>query len=282
MRPLLWLLPGLLCAQVDLGVIVPAAQSARAVAIGDFGDPRPKERFFAQVAAAILQAHRAQPYQFGLTLGDNFYNFGIRSVTDRKWELLWERPYGPLGIPFYATLGNHDYRGNVQAQIDYSQRSRTWRMPARYYSFQAGSARFFALDTEKWSSAQRDWLQRQLALPARFRIVYAHHPVISYGHHGGEAKTRDIRTELLPLLESGRVDLYLTGHDHDLQHLRRGRLDLVVCGGGGTPTRPTRKGPESLFALSAHGFCEVEAAPRQLRVRIRGVDGKLLTGFERQ
>lgn len=281
MRRLLWLIPWLAAAQTDLGIVVPAAQTARAVAFGDFGDLRPKERFFQHVADAVLRAHQSQPYQFGMTLGDNFYRSGMKSVTDKKWDLLWEKPFGRLGIPFYATLGNHDYRGRAQAQIDYTQRSATWRMPAYYYAFQAGSARFVALDTEKWSPAQGEWLRAQLARPARFRVVYGHHPVLSYGHHGGDAKTEDIRAQLLPLLKSGAVDLYIAGHDHDLQHLKLDGIDLLVCGGGGTETRPTRKGPESRFAVSAHGFCEIEAEAKRLKVRIRGVDGRTFTEFQR-
>jgi hypothetical protein len=281
MRWLVWFLPGLGFAQTDLGAIVPAREPVRAIAIGDFGDLRPRERFFQQVADAILAAHRARPYRFGITLGDNFYNAGMKSVADRKWELLWERPFGRIGIPFYATLGNHDYRGNPQAQVDYTQRSRTWRMPARYYTFAAGPVRFVALDTEEWSAAQAAWLREQLARPARFRVVYGHHPVLSYGHHGADAKTRNIRAALLPLLRGGRADLYLAGHDHDLQHLKLAGIDLVVCGGGGANTRDTRRGPETLFARSAHGFCELEAEAQHLVLRIRGVDGRTYTEFRR-
>lgn len=30
-------------------------------------------------------------------------------------------------------LGDHDHRGNVTAQVEYSQRSPIWRMPAPYF-----------------------------------------------------------------------------------------------------------------------------------------------------
>ena len=35
----------------------------------------------------------------------------------------------------FAYLGNHEYRGNTQAVIDYSKVSARWNMPDRYYTF---------------------------------------------------------------------------------------------------------------------------------------------------
>ena len=37
-------------------------------------------------------------------------------------------------IDWLPVLGNHEYRGNTQAVLDYAQRSRRWVMPARYYT----------------------------------------------------------------------------------------------------------------------------------------------------
>ncbi len=36
-------------------------------------------------------------------------------------------------VNWYPVCGNHEYRGNTQAVIDYSDISRRWKMPARYY-----------------------------------------------------------------------------------------------------------------------------------------------------
>ena len=37
-------------------------------------------------------------------------------------------------IDWFPLLGNHEYRGNTQAVLDYSNISRRWTMPARYYT----------------------------------------------------------------------------------------------------------------------------------------------------
>lgn len=113
------------------------------------------------------------PFDFGVTMGDNFYFCGVRSVTDPKWKTHWENLYTPLGILFYASLGNHDYghptgicpfyRASPNAEVAYTEHSKSWRMPARYYTFAAGPARFFAIDTEGWSAAQLEWIKAALA-----------------------------------------------------------------------------------------------------------------------
>ena len=33
-------------------------------------------------------------------------------------------------------LGNHDRRGNIEAQIEYSKRNPRWVLPSRYYAFE--------------------------------------------------------------------------------------------------------------------------------------------------
>lgn len=75
--------------------------------------------------------------EFVISCGDLFHYEGIQSTSD---PLLWSNfesiyTHGELQCPWYGVLGNHEYRGNTQAMIDYSQVSRRWNMPARYYTF---------------------------------------------------------------------------------------------------------------------------------------------------
>ena len=100
--------------------------------------------------------NRKTPFDFGVTLGDNFYERGMSSPSDARWKSQWDELYDPLGIKVFGSLGNHDWglSDSPAAEILYSERSPSWRMPAPYYTFTAGPAQFFALDTTEVSLAE--------------------------------------------------------------------------------------------------------------------------------
>ena len=88
-----------------------------------------------------------------IAAGDVHHFEGVRSVNDPLWmtnyELIYSHP--ELMIPWYAILGNHEYRGNTQAVIDYSKVSARWNVPNRYYTFamenDGVTVRFVMVDT---------------------------------------------------------------------------------------------------------------------------------------
>jgi acid phosphatase len=264
----------------DLGSVW-KGQELRSVIIGDFGY-RGRDSGQKDVAASIAALHKQRPFHIGITLGDNFYNRGVRGVDDPAWRGIWENDYGALGIPFYAALGNHDYYGNEQAQVDYTRKSKTWRMPYRYYTYLAGPVRLFALDTDegttgfwnfgkRWSAAQANWLDSSLKRlnDAPWRIVYGHHPVYSDGEHGDTAR---MVKQLLPILKAHRVDVYLAGHDHDLQYLEQDGIHFVIAGGGGKNVRGVAS-RRARFAKATNGFLELTATPGKLTLRLRDRNG---------
>src|SRR5262245_65086399 len=149
-------------------------------------------------------------------------------------------------------------------------------MPAPYYTFTAGPMQFFAMDTNEVSEAQLLWLKDELAKSrANWKLVYGHHPIYSAGAH--EDNPGLIR-RLLPVLK-GRADVYLAGHDHDLQHLKaEDGVHFFVAGGGGAGIRKIEMGPRSLFAKSEYGFCVLEVDSKQLKVKF--VDSSLKQLYE--
>jgi hypothetical protein len=243
--------------------VMPSDQAIRVLAFGDFGNGTDHQK---RVAAAMLEYHRKNPFNFAITLGDNFYDVGMESPKDPRWETWWDKLYDPLGIEFYASLGNHDWGhpDSPAAELLYTQLSPSWRMPAPYYTFIAGPVQFFALDTNEISDAQLAWLSEQLSRSqATWKIVYGHHPIYSAGAHDDN---KTLIGRLLPVLK-GRANIYIAGHDHDLQHLKPdGDVHFFVAGGGGARIRPMRPDPRTIFAESAYGFAVIEADGSQVRI----------------
>ncbi len=71
-----------------------------------------------------------------ISAGDTHHFEGIQSVGDPLWVSNFEDIYThpELMVSWLPVLGNHEYRGNTQAVLDYANVSRRWVMPDRYYT----------------------------------------------------------------------------------------------------------------------------------------------------
>jgi hypothetical protein len=267
------MLPSFLQQPPPLFSLKPSGESIRVLAFGDFGQGT---EFQKNTAKGMLKYHHTNPFDFAITLGDNFYSVGMDSPSDPRWKTWWEELYTPLGIEFYASLGNHDWGqpNSPAAEILYTSKSKSWRMPATHYTFTAGPAQFFALDTDAFSTSQLLWLRDQLAKSrAKWKVVYGHHPIYSHGQHGDTPK---LIRDLLPVLKD-RADVYICGHEHDLQHLKpEGGVHFFISGGGGARVRPIESGHRSLFSASSYGFSVLQADEKELLVRFVTPDQQIL------
>lgn len=226
-------------------------------------------------AREMERSAEARPVDLALLLGDNFYLDGVRSLEDPLWKERFEDAFAgaKLQVPFYAVLGNHDCRGEPDVEIAYSRKSSRWRMPARWYSFtvpmrSGGEVQFLALDTQLLagtgaeSDAERKWLAQEVSSStARWKVAFAHHPALSHGSHGATPGLED-------LIDRSKIDLYVTGHDHDLQVLRSKAGWVQIVSGTGSSTRDTRWGDDTLFAAASPGFAWVGIARSELWIEI--------------
>ncbi len=285
-----------------------AAASARSIlapglaflAVGDWGrDGASHQR---DVAARMGERAAAIGSAFTVSVGDNFYNTGVQSITDPQWRTSFEDVYTApaLRTPWYVALGNHDYRGVPQAQVDYTRTSPRWRMPARYFtqSFTAPDGQrvdLFVLDTspmvKRYDSAkeadqlranvesqdapaQLRWLDAALGRStAQWKIVAAHHPVFSGGT--GHGSTPELIAEVKPLLERHGVQIYLNGHDHDLQHIVVGPV-TYVCTGAGSETREVNRIAGTVFCSDRSGFTAYRIAGERMTVEFIDYTGTML------
>lgn len=253
--------------------VAPAGTPIRVVGMGDFGSGTQSQR---DVAAAIVRMGRAAPFSFGITFGDNFYPSGMTGTDDPRWRDWWEALYGPLGITFYPSLGNHEWYSDDGAVAEIEYRSPTWRFPAPYYTFTAGPVQFFAVDTTEISEEQVIWLDREIGSSrARWKVVYGHHPIFAPEKTAkAEASMRYMQERLWPVIR-GRVDAYLCGHQHAMAHMEpRDGVHFFMSGGGGAPLGKVAKNePGTRFAESKFGFLTLEADDAKLTMRIFDTDG---------
>jgi predicted MPP superfamily phosphohydrolase len=236
--------------------------------------------------------------EFVISTGDHFYPNGVASVDDHQWIDSFESIYAAhaLHCDWYPVLGNHDYRGNSQAQLEYTKRSRRWNLPARYYTIEKEidkgvTALFVFLDTpplireyykelEKTHVGGQDttrqyfWVDSILAASqAQWKFVVGHHHVYTGGKRKPEQP--EMVERIKPLLEKYGVQAYFNGHEHDLQVIKRGAVHYFVSGAG-SENRPTGSIEGTVFAAEASGFMSVSLLANQMLVQVIDHTGKIL------
>nr|XP_024369236.1 purple acid phosphatase 8-like isoform X2 [Physcomitrium patens] len=103
---------------------------------------------------------------------------------------------------------------------------------------------------------------------ATWKIVVGHHTISSLGRHGD---THELVRQVLPILEKHSVDLYINGHDHCLEHIKRqdSSVHFITSGAGSKSFQGIHEAtPEDglQFAMDGQGFISVSMAVHELRV----------------
>ena len=265
------------------------------LAMGDWG--RDGNQHQRDVAVQMGKAASDLGSRFILAVGDNFYPNGVKTADDAQWKTSFEDVYTApsLQVPWHVALGNHDYHGEPQAQIDYAAKSRRWHLPSRYYTLPGAALGtpeldMFVMDTTPFVlkyarkpgaqasnvdaqdvGAQLAWLDRALgSSTARWKIVVGHHTIMSGGSEHGP--TPELVASVKPLLERHGVQAYINGHDHDMQHIRAGGVDYICCGAG-SEVRPTAPVEGTLFCLARSGFASLTLDGDALGVEFRDYTG---------
>ena len=286
------LLPALGCRAQSTRPAQP--RSVNVLAMGDWGTHATTQRAVAKAMATYVK-NSGRRFDGMLLLGDNTY-IKPGELTPRIWQSMFEETYDAtvLDFPFYAALGNHDYSNKtLDFQLQYARQNpqSRWKMPSKWYRLDLPSEKplvtVFVLDSckdamtpQEWGS-QRAWLEGQLWTPrARWTVMTAHHSPFSNGDHGDISP---LQTEWGPLLKKYKVDFYIAGHDHDLQHLEIDgwKTSFILAGGGGAHVRPMRNDKRGMFSRSAYGFADFQFTDEIARCRLVGSDAAVLHEFTR-
>jgi hypothetical protein len=251
------------------------------VALGDNGSGG---RQALAVAERMATTYQTAPYGLVALLGDICYYGNFR----RRFDTVFRRPLGPLidaGVGFELAIGNHDNAlhfsdqglSAIEAELE------VLGTPGRYYTTSQGPVDFFFLDSSipglygPRASEQLDWLDDVVATSAnQWKVVALHHPPYSSGHHGSTAGAQE---RLVPVLSRHRVDLVLSGHDHNYERTEPQQGITYVVSGGGCKT--TRVGRSAFTAVSERTlqFLHVEVMDDRLTATCVRADGTVADRF---
>jgi Calcineurin-like phosphoesterase len=223
------------------------APPVRIIAFGDFGVGGDTQRNF---GAAVRRFEARDPADYLVALGDNDY-----TEDPGAFHANWESSFGwwrRAGVRVAGVLGNHDIRVDG-GRYEFDE----LKMAGRYYRRAIGPVELYLLDSNDVDDAQTAWLRRTLSRSrARWKIAVFHHPAYTCGNYDSHDPVVE---RWVPLFERYRVQLTLSGHDHNYQRFapRRG-VRYVVHGGGGRGLYDLKRCPSSyprrMFARKEHGF----------------------------
>ncbi|MGM9841353.1 MAG: metallophosphoesterase [Candidatus Limisoma sp.] len=239
--------------------------------------------------------------------GDVHHFEGVASTNDPLWltnyELIYSHP--ELMISWLPILGNHEYRGNTQAVLDYANVSRRWEMESRYYTKvfddNGVSVRLVLIDTTPLINryhnsetyrdvdaqdvdAQLKWIDSTLKEATEdWVIVVGHHPMYAQTKKS-DTEQLDMQARLLPILQryKRKVDMYVCGHIHNFQHIRRGNdgIDFVV-NSSASLGRSVDPMEGTVFCSPVEGFSVVSASKEQLSLYMIDKTGSVIHEVKR-
>ena len=172
-----------------------------------------------------------------------------------------------LDVPLVGAPGNHDtpYFDMAARLTSPWKRFERWLAPRLQPSAEAARARVEMLPTARGAQARMDWslgrvrkrdaLRAGEALGAHdgLKVLAGHHPLVAPGGLTGRAKTTGGARAARLIAEAG-VDLYLSGHLHQVFAEALDRGDGSVCwfvGAGTALSRRTRGEPASFNVIEA-------------------------------
>eukprot|EP01080_Neovahlkampfia_damariscottae_P010230 gene10230-2650_t len=279
-------------------------KSIHFIVFGDYGNyGRGNQKLVADRIGSWCKTHTCE---FIVTTGDNFYPNGTKTVFDEHWQKSFEQVYNHetiAHIPFYAVLGNHDYKTMPQSQVDYYyfKNETRWYMPSRYYDVNVTKKyldrilkiQFLMLDTTPMTELydntskintseltppgkQYEFINRTLNSSQDFdwRFIVGHHPLYVYRNYSF-SQLQDIYPEYIskmnPIFNQSNIQAMFSGHAHRMMYMKDNvtKTDHFVSGaGGGTRIKDEFVHPWEQQRFVEPGFMYVTVYKRYMEVSI--------------
>lgn len=175
-----------------------------------------------------------------ILMGDNFYPAGVKYLNDIKWAD-YRMIFNPIGFEnIFAIMGNHDYEGdpNIQINSPYIQNTEFY-----YKHSLSKDTELFFIDTVplyqnhcgieeshmrrihdktyyQLQMAQLYWLENHLKRSIAInKIVFGHYPIITNGHY--KEYMEPLKDTLFKIFEEYQVTAYVSGHEHNIQYIKK-------------------------------------------------------------
>ena len=211
----------------------PLTRKIRMWAMGDFGTGNIQQNLVRDAYYAFRDTNYTDLI---LWLGDAAYptgtdeQYSYNVFTDHYEKILSKSVV-------YPAVGNHDlFYSNSSTQtgpyydiFNLPKNGEAGGYPSgteAYYSFNYGNIHFVSLESNIDSfgvtstNAMLNWLDSDLTMNTmQWNIVMFHCPPYSKGYHDSDIDPdmTYMRENVVPILEAHRVDLVLSGHDHDYE-----------------------------------------------------------------
>jgi len=291
-------------AQLQADTIVIDKTALNFLVLGDWG--RNGEYHQKDVATQMGLIAAKTNTKFIISTGDNINPGGAMSEFDPVFRYSFEDIYTAFSLQcdWYLVLGNHDYKINPEAEIAYSKISRRWKMPAHYYSKKfminkdpSQQVLMVFIDSNPFykeyyrdpdyipivsaqdTAAQKKWMENVLSDTAsniKWKVVVAHHPLFTGGPRKSNPDIIGIRGSFKEIMDKYKVDVYVSGHEHSLQHIvPEGKTQYFISGAGSELTNVDYL-PETKFAQSINGFMIFTVNRNQLMVQMIDYTGQVL------
>jgi acid phosphatase len=282
----------------------------KVVNLGLCGDTGYLNKDNAQNSKLLKKYYQKGELDYMVLLGDNFYPNGVENVKDPQFITKFKDIFPP--IVSFVILGNHDYLSNPIAQlnpnqdVNQSHPVKHWYMPNFFYDviIKIGTEtvhlifidacilgnditqRLLNSSQNKYNFniilrenyiPQLNWLNHILShSQSKWKIMFGHYPIFSNGPH---QTSLNLNTILLPLLQRYNVDCYVSGHDHNLQHIEKDGIHFVVSGSFSDTYSSENRYPNS-FKCVQNGFVILSMDENKLIFKFINSSNEVVHSFQ--
>lgn len=244
-----------------------------------------------------------------ISLGDNFYFFGIKNVQDNLIKSVYENVYLTKEhlkhLNWFIIAGNHDWNNmnGAYPQVEYSKINSNWIYPSFSYTrefnitdelqFQIiffDSTLFIPSERMKYKIGEESkekrtkWLKDVLENgdgKFKWRFFIQHHPFYNAGKYGNMGNV--YMKEIENLIHEYKIDSVFSGHQHSMQYLKlNDKATNFFVNGGGCCSYGTRieHNPHMKFAQVFNGFFALDVDESKYTIKMIDFNGNILFNKE--